>query len=160
MTFVVPFDGSELAEAALIRALEFRGVLDEEIVVVSVVPDGNAKYARSRGWIDEDAPFELDAVVANLREQAEKLAPMAEFQSLVVDRYAPSGTIGTRIRKFATESDASMTFIGSTNAGRLVSSISSVGSTVATDDAYDIVIVRSRRPLQIREERERTLEPE
>jgi len=35
------------------------------------------------------------------------------------------------------------------DAGRLVSSLSSVGETVAADDAYDVVIVRHRKPSKI-----------
>jgi len=42
-----------------------------------------------------------------------------------------------------------MTFVGSENAGRLVSSLSSVGETVAVDDAYDVVLVRNRGPSKI-----------
>ena len=35
MTFVVPFDGSKLAEAALVRATEYGDVLDEDVVAVT-----------------------------------------------------------------------------------------------------------------------------
>jgi hypothetical protein len=49
----------------------------------------------------------------------------------------------------AREEDASMVFLGSENAGHLVSAVGSVGSTVATDEAYDVVIVRHRSPAKI-----------
>ncbi len=42
-----------------------------------------------------------------------------------------------------------MVFIGSENAGHLVTSISSVGGSIASDDAYDVVIVRHRNPSKI-----------
>jgi hypothetical protein len=42
-----------------------------------------------------------------------------------------------------------MVFLGSENAGHLVSSVSSVGPSVAADDAYDVVIVRHRSPAKI-----------
>ena len=45
MTFVVPFDGSALAETALVRADEFSEVLDERVVAVTVVPR-DPEYAR------------------------------------------------------------------------------------------------------------------
>jgi nucleotide-binding universal stress UspA family protein len=47
MAFVVPFDGSELAEAALVRAVEYGAALDEEIAAVVVVPE-RKQYAREK----------------------------------------------------------------------------------------------------------------
>jgi len=41
MTLVVPFDGSDLAEAALVRATEFGSVFDEDVLAISVIPKGN-----------------------------------------------------------------------------------------------------------------------
>ncbi|MFB6102854.1 MAG: hypothetical protein ABEJ73_09840 [Haloplanus sp.] len=64
----------------------------------------------------------------------------------MVGRRATPGTIASQIRSIARDADASMVFIGSENAGRLVTSLSSVGETVAADDAYDVVIVRHRKP--------------
>jgi len=149
MTFVVPFDGSELAESALVRAVEFGTVLDERIVAVSVIPDGNTSYARNQGWIDTEETFDLEAVVARLHESVTSYAPSAEFRYDVVGRRATPGTIASRLREQAKDVDASMVFIGSENAGRLVASLSSVGETVAADDAYDVVIVRHRTPSKI-----------
>jgi len=149
MTFVVPFDGSELAETALVRAVEFGTVLDERIVAVSVIPDGNTAYARDRGWLDAGEPFDRETVVARLREAVTTDAPSAEFRYDIVGRRATPGTIASRLRERARDADASMVFVGSENAGRLVSSLSSVGKTVATDDAYDVVIVRHREPSKI-----------
>jgi hypothetical protein len=40
-----------------------------------------------------------------------------------------------------------MVFVGSGNAGGIVSSLQSVGSSVASDDAYDVVLVRRQQPL-------------
>jgi len=149
MTFVVPFDGSELAAAALVRAVEFGGVLDERVLTVSVIPDGNAAYAQERGWLEADEPFDREAVVATLQEDVTALAPNAEFRYETVGRRATAGTIASRLRGIAREVDASMVFVGSENAGRLVSSLSSVGGTVAADDAYDVVIVRNRTPSKV-----------
>ncbi|WP_338738026.1 universal stress protein [Haloplanus salilacus] len=149
MAFVVPFDGSELAKTALVRAVEFGRVLDERVIAISVIPEGNASYARERGWIDRDAPFDLDAAVGTLHESVAAHAPNAEFRYAVVGRHATSGTIASRIRRMAKEADASMVFVGSENAGHVVSSLSSVGDTVAADDTYDVVIVRNRTPSTI-----------
>jgi nucleotide-binding universal stress UspA family protein len=149
MTFVVPFDGSELAETALVRAVEFGSVLDERVIAVSVIPEDDASYARERGWIGPDAPFDLEDVVATLHEAVAAHAPAAEFRYEVVGRRATAGTIASRIRSMARDADASMVFVGSENAGHVVSSLSSVGDTVAADDAYDVVIVRNRTPSKI-----------
>lgn len=149
MTLVVPFDGSQLAEAALVRATEFGNVFDEDVLAVSVLPKGNVDYAREHAWIGKNEEFDMESVVSTLRERVTDLCPGAEFRHEVVDRYAPSGSIAKRVRKVAREEDASMVFIGSENAGRLVSSVSSVGATVATDVAYDVVVVRHRQPSKI-----------
>ena len=49
MVLVVPFDGSALAEAALDRAAQFSETFDAELLAVTVIPNGNAAYARERG---------------------------------------------------------------------------------------------------------------
>ena len=149
MTLVVPFDGSDLAEAALVRAAEFAAVFDERTLAVSVIPGGNAEYARDRGWIGPDQSFGLEAVVSTLHEQVTDLYPAADFHHEVVGQYAPPGAISNRLRRVAKEEDAAMVFIGSENAGRVVSGVSSIGASVATEVAYDVVIVRNRRPSKI-----------
>jgi len=63
MTLVVPFDGGELSKTALVRAAQFDTVLDQGVVVVSVVPRNNKSYARKRGWINSDEPFNSEAIV-------------------------------------------------------------------------------------------------
>ncbi|QLG26816.1 universal stress protein [Halorarum halophilum] len=149
MTFLVPFDGSELAEAALVRATRFGAVLEERVPAVSVVPRGNADYARERGWIGPDEPFDVTAVVSGLHERVTELCPSADFRHEVVDRYAPAGTISRRIRRVAVDEGASMVFVGSENAGRLVTSLGSVGGTLASAGDYDVVIVRNPTPARI-----------
>jgi nucleotide-binding universal stress UspA family protein len=146
MTFVVPFDGSELAQAALSRAVAFAAVTDEDVVVVSVVPSGNATYARERGWLGADEPFDRDLVVGRLRGRVADLAPDATFRAELVDRHAPSGTISTRVRRVLASEDATMVFVGSDNAGRVAASVASVGRGVSGADGYDAVIVRTPGP--------------
>ncbi len=69
MTLVVPFDGSELAEAALVRATEFGTVFEEDVLAISVIRNENAKYARERDWIGPNEEFDLETVVTSLHEQ-------------------------------------------------------------------------------------------
>ncbi|MFB6164290.1 MAG: universal stress protein [Haloarculaceae archaeon] len=156
MTFVVPFDGSRLAEAALVRAVEFSAVLEERVVAVTVIPNGNAEYARERGWLDDDEPFAMQTVVSTVHTHVADLAPAADFQHEVVERYATSGTVANRLRDVAADLDASMVFVGSDDAGHLVTSISSVGSSVAADAGYDVAIIRHARPSKIGSLRDRS----
>ncbi|MFC7056973.1 universal stress protein [Halovenus salina] len=149
MTLVVPFDGSKLAEAALVRATAFGSVFDEDVLAVSVIPKGNPKYAREHGWLEQNEEFEMETIVATLHEQVTDLSPSADFRHNVVGRYATAGSIAKQVRKIAQKEDASMVFIGSENAGRLATTVSSVGSTVATAQAYDVVIVRDCTPSKI-----------
>ncbi|AQL43382.1 universal stress protein [Halorientalis sp. IM1011] len=149
MTLVVPFDGSELAEAALVRATEFGIVFEEDVLAVSVIPKGNAEYAREHGWIESNEDASVESVVSRLHRQVTDLCPSANFRHRVVDKHAPTGAIAKELRKMAEREDASMVFIGSENAGHLVTSISSVGSSVAAEESYDVVIVRDRSPAKI-----------
>lgn len=154
MTLLVPFDGTALSEAALVRAAEFGAAFDEPVLAVTVVPADNDDYARERGWLDPGEPFRLESVLAHLRGRVAALAPDAEFRHEVVDRFAARGTIAGRIREVASEVDAGLVFVGSADAGRLVTSISSVGSSVAADGGYDVVIVRRRAPSGVEAVRE------
>jgi nucleotide-binding universal stress UspA family protein len=149
MTFVVPFDGSGLAEAALVRAAEFSTVLDERVLAVAVIPRNNTEYARKRGWIDESESFDRQSVVATLHQQVTDLVPAVDFQHEIIDKYAPVGAITNRIRHVTRDVDASMVFVGSENAGRMVTGLGSVGSAVTAQDDYDVVIVRNRAPSKI-----------
>jgi len=157
MTVVVPFDGSELAEAALVRATEFGIVFDEDVLAVTVIPRGNTEYARERDWLGPSESFDMEAVVATVHGQVTDLCPSADFRHKTVDRYAPAGTIAKRVRNVAQTVDASMVFIGSDNAGHLVSTVSSVGQSIAIDHEYDVVIVRDRSPAKITKLRDASL---
>jgi len=150
MTLVVPYDGSELAKTALIRAVQFDTVFEQGVVAVVVVPRNNTTYARTRGWIDQDEPFDRTAVVSRLRESVEEIAPAARFEHISVGRNAPAGTIANKIRKFARNKQASIVFIGSENAGRMVGSLS-VGSSVSAEQSYDTMIISHARPTKIQE---------
>jgi nucleotide-binding universal stress UspA family protein len=144
MTLVVPFDGSALSKAALVRAVQFDTVLEEGILAVSVIPSNKVEYARERGWIDSTAPFDYEAIVSHLRAEIEEVAPEAEFHPVSVDRYAQYGTIASQIRRVAGNHDATIVFIGSENAGRIVSGVS-VGQNIASDRTYDTMLITSER---------------
>lgn len=147
MTLLVPFDGSDLAEAALRRATEFGDAFDKEVVVLVVVPTDDA-YARERGLIEEGEAFDPDLFALELRDQAREIAPDATFRSERStdpedEPYASTTMNIVRIiRQVAGELDADIVFVGSENAARVSKPLTSVGAPVSSDPRYDVHIVR------------------
>jgi nucleotide-binding universal stress UspA family protein len=149
MTFVVPFDNSELATAALERAVGFAELTGETVVAVTVIPRNNVSFARERGLLEADEAFDLETVLGRLRERVAAVDSSVGFDYRDVDRYAPSGTVANRLKAMARQHDASVVFVGSDNAGRFVASLGSVGRSVASGTAYDVYVVRSPSPPSI-----------
>ncbi|MGQ3412370.1 universal stress protein [Natrinema sp. LN54] len=145
MSLLVPFDGSELATHALERASTFGDLLDEEVVVLTVIPD-DADYARERGWITQGEPFDAEAIAAGMQTRAADVAPEATVRVERVSSDEPTATstmnVVREIRRVAGEIEASVVFIGSENAGSVIAPQSSVGSPVANDQRYDVYVVR------------------
>lgn len=145
MVILVPFDGSELATAALTRATEFAEQIGEPVVVLSVITE-DEEFARDRGWVGEDESYDPDAVAERLEAAAREVAPGATFRR---EEPTDAGMMATTtldvartIREVAHELDASVVFVGSENAGRVSTPIASVGSPVSEDPDYDVHIVR------------------
>jgi nucleotide-binding universal stress UspA family protein len=153
MTFVVPFDGSDLAETALVRAVEYGGTLEEGVTAVSVVPE-RKRYAREKGWIGENESYDVDAVVEELRERVRTLAPDASFEYERIREFPPENRIADRIERLVLQQDPTLVFLASENVGRVVTPLTSVGVHVAADDSYDVLLVRQSTPPEID-----TLEP-
>jgi nucleotide-binding universal stress UspA family protein len=148
MALLVPFDGSDLSRTALKRAAEFGEFSDEEVVALAVVPP-DRDHARERGWIDPDEQFDSDRICMQLRQQAEDVAPAATFRCEETDE--PGGVderttltteITRTIRQVAADVRASIIFIGSENAGRVSTPLTSVGNPISEDPRYDVHIVR------------------
>lgn len=145
MTLLVPYDGSELATTALEKAAEYSDLMDEELVALTVVPDDD-EYARERGWLLPDEAFDPRSVADRLGDRVEEVAPEATFRAEVVDSDEPTSTPTTNvvrtIRSTAGDLGASLVFIGSENAGSVTTPLSSVGGPVASDQHYDVYVVR------------------
>ncbi len=145
MTLLVPFDGSELSEAALERATDFAEFTGEDVLALTVVPD-QPEYALSRNWVDAEDPFDPDIVAERFRERVADIAPEAKFRHEVPEDVSSMASITTdvtrTIRAVAHDVDASVVFIGSENAGRVSSPVSSVGAPVSEDPGYDVYIIR------------------
>lgn len=145
MTLLVPFDGSDLSEAALDRATEFATFRDEAVLAVTVVPE-DPEYALSRNWVDPSEPFDPEALAQRFRDRVAELAPSASFRHETPENISSMASITTdvirTIRAVAHEVDASVIFIGSENAGRVSTPITSVGAPVSEDPSYDVYIIR------------------
>lgn len=146
MTLLVPYDGSDLSKTALRRAGEFAEYRDEEVVALTVVPE-DAEFARERGWVDASDPVDIDAICERLEADVRTVLPDAtvvcrrpdtsdSFTATLVD------DVTRTIREIADDVDASVVFIGSENAGRVSTPVTSVGNPVSEDPRYDVHIVR------------------
>ncbi|MBV0900586.1 universal stress protein [Haloarcula salina] len=145
MVLLVPFDGSDLSRTALERATEFATYRNEDVLALTVIPD-EPEYALERGWVDANDPFDIEAIANRMAEQVKSVAPEASFRHEVPEDVSSMASITTdvvrTIRQIANEVDASIVFVGSENAGRVSSPVSSVGSPVSEDPQYDVHIVR------------------
>lgn len=142
---LVPFDGSELARTALVRAREFGDATDKDLLVLIVVPPDEV-FARNRGWITASEAFdpkrvgnELETAVNEIASDVTVRIEATEEASLLA---STEMDISRTIRQVAHETDASVVFIGSENAGRVTSPVTSVGTPVSKDPGYDVYIVR------------------
>ncbi|WP_276272770.1 universal stress protein [Haloarcula litorea] len=145
MTLLVPFDGSDLSVAALERATEFADYTGESVLALAVVPD-EPDYALERGWLGPEDPFDPETIADRLEARVREVAPDADFRFEVPEDVSSMASITTdvvrTIRQVAHDVDASVVFIGSENAGRVSTPVSSVGAPVSEDPRYDVHIVR------------------
>lgn len=147
--FMVSYDGSYLADVALMRATEYAEALDEDVTAVSVVPDDTA-YAREKEWIEADESFDLEAVTSAIHQQVVEVTPQVSFRSERVDDTAPE-TIAGAIKHVAGELFPAVVFLGSSNAGQIVTPLTSIAGKVGADAHYDVHIVRHRSPTPIQQ---------
>ena len=146
MTLLAPYDGSELSKAAVRRAAEFGQFREEEVVVLTVVPDDRT-FAEDRGWVGTDETYDPAAVDDRFEAEVAELAPDATFRA---ERPTPSESLSSStpddilrtIREVAREVEASVLFVGSDNADRLAVAAESIGSHLTDDPEYDVHIVR------------------
>ncbi len=151
MVFLVPFDGSYLSEAAILRATEYGEALDQDVIVLTVVPDDES-YAIDAGWYErgEDEPFSVSYVADKLRDGVADISPQASFRQERIEHGTAAG-IATRIREVADDIRPSVVFLGTENVGAIAQPITSVAGSVAEDAIYDVHIVRYYAPPSIPE---------
>lgn len=165
MSYLVPFDGSPLSKAALVRASVYAVAINRappgirrelgrsepvDVMAVTAIPD-SPRYAREKGWIDENEAFSVGTVMERLRKMVEYIAPGASFEFERVDPAATAGTISQRLRRRAIAAEVSVVFIGSENAGRIITPITSVAGGITSAQDYDVHVVRRAIPPDDRE---------
>jgi nucleotide-binding universal stress UspA family protein len=145
MVYLVPFDDSPLSRTALRRAGEFARAMDEDVVALVVVPP-STEYAREKGWIERDEPFDSDRIGRGLRAAVRDLAPDATVRIETTEETDYRASVTTDVvrtlRQVAGELSASVLFVGSANAGSVTTPVTSVGSPVSDDPQYDVHVVR------------------
>lgn len=136
MVFLVPFDGSPLADAALDRAVEYAAALDTEVVAVSLVPTG-ADYTQRRRRVDPHEDFAAETAASDLRRKIEETTDDAELNYEDVSAHS-ANELSETIRQIARDVDATVVFLGSADTDDVVVPI----SDLADEDAYDVHVVR------------------
>jgi len=146
MTILTPFDGSDLAQTALKRAETFAASRDEALVALTVVPDDPA-FAVERGWVDGESEYDQAELCREFEQQVEAISTRARFRCEEPDdsdvlTATATDDITRTIRQVAADLEVSVIFIGTENAGRISTPVTSVGSPLSKDPKYDVHIVR------------------
>jgi nucleotide-binding universal stress UspA family protein len=136
MVFLVPFDGSPLADAALDRAVTYADALETDVVAVSLIPTGS-DYAQRRRRVDPTADFAAETAASDLRRKIEEATDDAELHYEDISAH-PAGELSATIRQVARDVDASVVFLGNADTDDVVVPI----SELSDEDAYDVHIVR------------------
>jgi len=136
MVFLVPFDGSPLADAALDRAVTYAEALGTDVVAVSLIPTGS-DYAQRRRRVDPTEDFAAETAASDLRRKIEEATDDAELHYEDVSAYS-ANDLSETIRQVARDVDASVVFLGSADTDDIVVPIAELDEA----DAYDVHIVR------------------
>ncbi|WP_423999538.1 universal stress protein [Haloarcula salina] len=136
MVFLVPFDGSPLADAALDRAVVYADALGEDVVAVAFIPTGD-DYAERRRRVDPAEDFAAETAASDLRRKIEEATDDAELRYDDVSAHSTSELSAT-IRQTARDVDAGVVFLGSDDSENIVVPI----EDLTDGDGYDIHIVR------------------
>ena len=146
MTLLAPYDGSDLSKTAVKRATEFADYRGEEVAVLTVVPEDEA-FAVERDWITPGEEYDPADIERRFEREVQAIAPETTFRTERPDESAAVAAttindITRKIREVARNLDASIVFVGSDNAGRVSTPVTSVGSPISEDPEYDVHIVR------------------
>lgn len=141
MVFLVPYDGSRVAQAALDRAVTHGEALGEKVVAVSFVPTGT-EYVKRRKWIEPGEEFALESAREELHRKIEETTDDAERRFEGAGASAPQDGVTEDIKQVAAEVDASVLFVGTTGDSDDETVDTPFGS-IAPNGEYDVHLVRS-----------------
>ena len=139
MVFLVPFDGSGPARAALERSVEYARALDEDVLAVALMPTG-ADFAPRRTWIEADDDFAAESAIHDLRRKIEEATDDAEVNFTDAAPQSPEEGISSEVRRIAREVDASVVFLGGDAEGDMEIALN--GETAGEE--FDVHVVRRR----------------
>ena len=113
----------------------------EPVVTAAAGPYGRIAFG--------DESYDPDEVASALEAQVNKTSPGATFRCERPEDVSSVASVSTdvvrTIRVVAQAVDATVVFIGSENAGRVSTPVTSVGAPVSEDPRYDVHIVRHAR---------------
>jgi nucleotide-binding universal stress UspA family protein len=139
MVFVVPYDRSPVAEAALRRAVEHGRAFDRDVLAVSYVPTG-AEFAERRKWIEPADDFAIEGASAALKRKIEEATDETELVYRDATAGSPADGIGEAVRETATDVDASVVFVGIANGS--ADALETRFGSISTTASYDVHLVR------------------
>jgi nucleotide-binding universal stress UspA family protein len=141
MSILVPFDGSAHARLALERGADLAGCYDATLLAVAVVHKG-VDDPVELGWLETGERYDPDRVANRLSRAVNEITPGADFHAISENARLQRGAVAKRIRRFAHRESVALVVMGSENAGRIFTPVSSVGGSVTTDLSYDVLLVR------------------
>lgn len=141
MAFLVPYDGSRVAQAALDRAVTHGEALGEKVVAVSFVPTGS-EYVQRRKWIEPEDDFAVNSARESLQRKIEETIDDSERTFEESGASAPHDGVTEDIRQVANEVEASVLFVG-TSEDSDEDQLETPFGTVAPNGDYDVHLVRS-----------------
>jgi nucleotide-binding universal stress UspA family protein len=149
VTFLVPYDDSNLAKAALVRAGEYADALDEDVTALSVIPEDAPGYARRKDWVEDGDDFSVRDVAETLHDR------VTDWESSAAFRYErasspDSATIADEIQEVARETAPAVVFLGSDNVGEVATPVS-VAEKVTDREKYDVHLVRAWSPTAVQQ---------
>jgi nucleotide-binding universal stress UspA family protein len=136
MVYLVPFDGSTVAETALSRAVEYGRAMNETVVAVGIVPTGDG-YAIRRRKVAPDEDFAARTAAQDLRRKIEEATDEAEFHYENESAVMLNDGVTERLQQTAADLDATVIFLGAEGGDGAADLLANT-----TDDA-DVHVVRS-----------------
>ncbi len=143
MVFLVPFDGSPAATAALDRAVEHGEAFDRKVVAVSFVPTGT-EFAKRRIWVDPGEDFALESARQELERKIDETTDDTELVYDDATAGSPDDGIANEVRQVARDVDATVLFVGaSEGASENGEGLVTPFGPISADADYDVHVVRT-----------------